>query len=81
MEVVTLGRGAGLTTFWEHAALMMLGSKVCRITGVVMVLNPVVTLLIADVVLMLAVMLKLAITFRLAVAFKLAVALLLTCVA
>ena len=81
MEVVTLGRGVGLTTFWEHAALMMLGSKVCRITGVVMIFNPVVMLLIADIVLMLAVAFKLATAFRLVVALKLAVALLLTCVA
>lgn len=68
MEVVTLGSGVGIAAFWEHAALMTLGSKVCRIIGVVMVLNPV-ALLTVDVALILA------------VAFKLAVALLLTEVA
>lgn len=68
MEVVTLGRGVGMAMFWEHAALITLGLKVCRTTGVVMVLNPV-ELLMADVALILA------------VAFKLAVALLLVDVA
>ena len=58
MEVVTLGKGVGMTAFWEHAALMMLGLKVCRTTGVVMVLNPV-ALVIADVPLTLAVALLL----------------------
>ena len=48
IKVVTLGKGIGITAFWEHAALMMLGLKVCRTTGVVMVLSPV-ALLIADV--------------------------------
>ena len=67
MEVVILGRAVGGAAFWEHAALMMLGLKVCRITGVVMVLKPV-ALLIADV------------AFTMAVAFKPAVELLLTAV-
>ena len=62
IDVVTLGMGVGMTAFWEHAALMMLGSKVCRITGVVMVLNPV-ALLLAKVALILAVPFMLAVTF------------------
>lgn len=61
IDVVTLGRGVGMTAFWEHAALMMLGLKVCRITGVVMVLNPV-ALLLAKVALVLAVPFKLVVT-------------------
>lgn len=60
MEIVTLGKGVGMTAFWEHAALMMLGLKVCKTTGVVMVLSPV-TLLAADVALILAVAFKLAV--------------------
>lgn len=48
IKVVTLGKGIGIAAFWEHAALIMLGLKVCRTTGVVMVLNPV-ALLMADV--------------------------------
>ena len=67
MEAVTLGRGRIGTAFSEHAALITLGSKVCRTIGVVMVLKPV-ALVEADV------------AFIMAVAFKLAVALLLTAV-
>lgn len=44
--VVTLGRGVGMTAFWEQAALMMLGLKVCRTTGVVMVRSPVAFMLV-----------------------------------
>ena len=62
IDVVTLGRGVGMTAFWEHAALIMLGLKVCRITGVVMVLNPV-ALLLAKVALILAVPFMLVVTF------------------
>lgn len=48
-EVVMFGRGLGGTAFSEQAALTTLGSKVCRITGVVMVRRPVaVALLEAD---------------------------------
>lgn len=47
-DVVMLGRGLGGTAFSEQAALTTLGSKVCRITGVVMVRRPVVALLEAD---------------------------------
>lgn len=38
-DVVALGRGLGGTAFSEQAALTTLGSKVCRMTGVVMVLR------------------------------------------
>ena len=39
-EVVARGRDVGRSAFCEQAALMMLGSKVCRITGVVIVVKP-----------------------------------------
>ena len=64
MDVVTLGRGVGGTAFWEHAALMMLGLKVCKTTGVVMALKPV-TFLTADVALIRLVALKPAVALLL----------------
>ena len=39
-EVVAMGRDVGRSAFCEQAALMMLGSKVCKITGVVTVVKP-----------------------------------------
>lgn len=54
-EVVALGRGLGGTAFSEQAALTTLGSKVCRMTGVVMVRRPVTSVKADDVGFMTAV--------------------------
>ena len=39
-DVVATGRDVGRLAFSEQAALMMLAAKVCKITGVVMVVKP-----------------------------------------
>ena len=53
-DVVWRGKAVGISAFCEHAALMTLGSKVCKITGVVMVVKPF-SSLGTDVALMMAV--------------------------